>query len=43
MDPIPDTPISVTYTDEALEAMRVYEEWKEERRKEEEKEKEERT
>ena len=44
MDPIPDTPISVTVTEEAQKAIKVYDEWKAEREKEkqEEKEKEER-
>ena len=40
MDPIPDTPISVTYTEEALEAIKVYEEWKKEREKEKQEEEE---
>ena len=39
-DPVPDTPVSVTYTDEALEAIKVYKAWEEERRKEKEEEKE---
>lgn len=39
-DPVPDTPVSVTFTDEALDAMRVYKEWEEERKKEKDEEQE---
>ena len=38
MAAVPNTPVSVTITDEAIEAMRVYKEWEEERKREKEKE-----
>ena len=38
MAAVPNTPVSVTITDEAVEAMKVYKEWEEERKREKEKE-----
>ncbi|CAI2379556.1 unnamed protein product [Moneuplotes crassus] len=39
-DPVPDTPISTTITDEAKEAMIVYKQWEEDRKREKEEERE---
>ena len=39
-DPVPDTPVSITYTEEAKEAIKVYKAWEAERKKEKELEKE---